>query len=198
MPRGLDLEPPEFATPRLRMLMLPPEQAGRQRRYFLDNKPHLAPWEPQRPPGFYTEEFWQWRLEQNLEEYHADRSMRLELIELANPDGPLVGQVSFTNFVRGSMQGCTLGYSVAASHQGRGLMFEALTAAIAHVFGSMAFHRVEANYIPENVRSARVLERLGFEQEGHARNYLFINGAWRDHVRTALTNPEPMRPPALG
>jgi ribosomal-protein-alanine N-acetyltransferase len=46
-----------------------------------------------------------------------------------------------------------------------------------------------ANYRPENERSARVLERLGFEREGLAREYLFIDGAWRDHVLTSLLNP---------
>ena len=46
---------------------------------------------------------------------------------------------------------------------------------------------MQANYIPENHRSARLLQRLGFRVEGLARNYLFINGAWRDHVLAALT-----------
>lgn len=37
--------------------------------------------------------------------------------------------------------------------------------------------------------SARLLERLGFVKEGYAREYLHIDGAWRDHVLTARTNP---------
>jgi ribosomal-protein-alanine N-acetyltransferase len=68
-------------------------------------------------------------------------------------------------------------------------MAEALRAANAFVFGSMRLHRIMANYRPENERSARLLERLGFEREGLARDYLFIDGAWRDHVLTALVNP---------
>jgi ribosomal-protein-alanine N-acetyltransferase len=46
-----------------------------------------------------------------------------------------------------------------------------------------------ANFRPENERSRRLLERLGFVEEGLARNYLFIDGAWRDHVLTSLTHP---------
>jgi ribosomal-protein-alanine N-acetyltransferase len=46
-----------------------------------------------------------------------------------------------------------------------------------------------ANYMPENKRSARVLEKLGFEKEGMARDYLKIAGEWRDHVLTAKINP---------
>ncbi|MNW20600.1 ribosomal-protein-S5-alanine N-acetyltransferase [compost metagenome] len=64
-----------------------------------------------------------------------------------------------------------------------------MTAAIAHVFQNMKLHRIMANYRPENARSARLLSRLGFQREGEARSYLQINGAWCDHVLTALINP---------
>ncbi|MGN7512099.1 hypothetical protein [Aeromonas salmonicida] len=36
--------------------------------------------------------------------------------------------------------------------------------------------------------SAALLERLGFEREGYARDYLMINGRWEDHILTALLN----------
>ena len=57
-------------------------------------------------------------------------------------------------------------------------------------FDELGLHRIMANHQPENERSARLLERLGFEREGYARSYLHIAGAWRDHVLTALVRPE--------
>lgn len=51
-----------------------------------------------------------------------------------------------------------------------------------------------ANYVPTNERSGRLLRRLGFTVEGYARDYLFIDGAWRDHVLTSLTNPAVNQP----
>jgi len=39
------------------------------------------------------------------------------------------------------------------------------------------------------VRGAFLLQKLGFEVEGQAKDYLFLNGAWRDHVLTSLRNP---------
>jgi ribosomal-protein-alanine N-acetyltransferase len=54
----------------------------------------------------------------------------------------------------------------------------------------LRLHRVMANYVPENERSARVLEKLGFEKEGYARSCLKIAGKWRDHILTAKLNPK--------
>ena len=64
------------------------------------------------------------------------------------------------------------------------------------MFDTVGLHRIQANHLPENVRSARLLRRVGFVPEGYARDYLFIDGAWRDHVLTACTNPRPVPPPA--
>jgi [ribosomal protein S5]-alanine N-acetyltransferase len=76
-------------------------------------------------------------------------------------------------------------------------MFEALTAAIAFAFDVLRLHRIMANYIPGNERSGKLLRRLGFNMEGYARDYLLIDGEWRDHILTALTNakltPEDLR-----
>jgi ribosomal-protein-alanine N-acetyltransferase len=69
-------------------------------------------------------------------------------------------------------------------------MSEALAAVIRFAFDELLLHRLEANYIRENERSARVLKRAGFAIEGYARKYLYINGCFRDHVLTALCNPE--------
>jgi ribosomal-protein-alanine N-acetyltransferase len=67
-------------------------------------------------------------------------------------------------------------------------MSEALERAIRYLFDDLLLHRIEANHMPSNTRSAKLLARLGFEREGYARDYLFIDGAFRDHVLTSLTN----------
>ena len=73
-------------------------------------------------------------------------------------------------------------------------MTEALSAAIPFVFETIGMHRIMANYMPANERSGALLRKLGFEVEGFARNYLYINGGWQDHILTALTNPNPSEP----
>ncbi|MFO0759643.1 MAG: GNAT family N-acetyltransferase [Byssovorax sp.] len=188
--------PPDITTERLRLTILPPDEARRLLTYAVENDAHLAPWEPPRPEGYFTEAYWRRRLTQNLDEHARDRSLRLTILPRGEPDAPILGHVNFNSFIRGAFQACTLGYSMDHRWEGRGLMREALEGAIAHLFGPLAMHRVMANYIPGNERSGRLLRRLGFVVEGYARDYLFIGGAWRDHVLTALTNPAPLPRPA--
>ena len=69
-------------------------------------------------------------------------------------------------------------------------MYEALTQIIRYMQKHQGMHRIMANYMPHNMRSGNLLTRLGFEREGYAKQYLEINGEWRDHVLTALTDNE--------
>ena len=88
-----------------------------------------------------------------------------------------------------------VGYQIDREFEGRGLMREALSTAIDELFSPhVNLHRVQANVRPENVRSLGLLERLGFVREGLARDYLYIDGAWRDHVTTARLNPAFVKP----
>lgn len=189
------MEPfPELRTERLRLCLLGPERAREVAAFFERNLDHFEPWDPPRPDNFITDAFWRARLERNRTEYKDGRSLRFFLVLREN--GAVSGTCSFDNFSRGPFQACTLGYGLGRDVQGRGLMTEALRAAIPYMFDVLGFHRIMANFMPENERSASVLERLGFVREGYAKNYLFIRGAWRDHVLTALTNPNP-RPPSV-
>jgi ribosomal-protein-alanine N-acetyltransferase len=182
---------PSIETDRLRITLGAPEAAARYAAYALENEEHLGRWEPPRPEGYFTEAYWYRRLEKNREEHARDLSLRLAMFGRADPEGPLLGHINFSQIVRGSFQCCSLGYSLDHRCVGRGLMTEALRGAIAYVFEREGLHRIQANYIPTNERSGQVLRRLGFVVEGYARDYLFIGGAWRDHILTSLTRPRP-------
>ena len=54
-------------------------------------------------------------------------------------------------------------------------MCEATQQAISFVFENLHLHRIMANYMPVNTRSASLLTRLGFSIEGYAEKYLYIN-----------------------
>lgn len=159
--------------------------------FLQENYPgHLDRWSPPPAPGFFTTAFWAERLSASVDEFLADRAVRFVLQPREAPvEGPILGTCNYTNIVRGAFHACHLGYQVSRAHQGQGLMAEALRAANAYMFDAIRLHRIMANFRPENERSRRLLERLGFAQEGLAKDYLFIDGAWRDHVLTALVHP---------
>jgi ribosomal-protein-alanine N-acetyltransferase len=71
-----------------------------------------------------------------------------------------------------------------------GYITEALRRAIRFAFEDLQLHRIEANIMPKNVRSIRVVEKLGFVNEGLSRKYLKIAGVWEDHVHYVLLNPD--------
>src|SRR5690349_9012683 len=134
-----------------------------------------------------TPAFWEAATDAALADFHADRGARFFLFH-GDPT-EVVGSVGLSQIHRGPAQYCMMGYGLAERFQGQGLMSEAVGAVIAYAFGELDLHRIQANYVPHNVRSGKLLRRLGFTVEGFARDYLLLDGVWQDHILTSLTNP---------
>jgi ribosomal-protein-alanine N-acetyltransferase len=162
------------------------DQAELEREYYLENRAHLKPWEPARDKSFYALDKARARLQLSGEAFEKGTACHFAILD--NATGRMIGTCNFSNIVRGVFQACYLGYSIAASHEGKGLMYEALDAAIKYMFEKQGLHRIMANHLPENERSANLLKRLGFEREGLAKSYLKIAGKWRDHVLNSKVN----------
>ena len=102
----------------------------------------------------------------------------------------IVGQLTVSSSVWGSAMSATLGYWVDQSRAGRGIVPTAVAMATDHCFQTLGLHRMEINIRPENTASLRVVEKLGFRDEGLRPRYLHINGRWADHRSFALTSEE--------
>ncbi|GAA1132290.1 GNAT family protein [Citricoccus alkalitolerans] len=102
----------------------------------------------------------------------------------------IAGQLSVSSIVRGSALSASLGYWIDQERAGQGLVPTAVALATDYCFSTLGLHRMEINIRPENVPSRRVVEKLGFRHEGMRRDFLHIDGAWRDHDAYALTAPE--------
>jgi ribosomal-protein-alanine N-acetyltransferase len=187
-------------TPRLRLVAPDPDpgrgQAGAVADFSLRNQAHFAPWDPPKPPDDDSPAAVQGRLVSGAAAFGASQAFRWWLQAVHDPVR-VIGSISLSNLSRGPFQCCSLGYSLDAACQGRGLMAEALAAVIAEAFSvRINLHRLQAAVRPENQRSLAVLARLGFAEEGLARDYLYIDGAWRDHRLFAIRNPD-FVPPAF-
>jgi ribosomal-protein-alanine N-acetyltransferase len=179
---------PTLMTDRLSLVHMAAGHAVPLLDFLHRNQRHLAPWDPPHPAGSDRPEYWESQCERAAEEFAEGLVARWLLFERGEASR-VIGRINYTQIARGPFQSCMLGYAIDAQLQSRGLMHEALAATIAYVFDVMRLHRIQANYVPDNVRSGRLLQRLGFRKEGLAAKYLYINGAWRDHVLTALVNP---------
>ena len=173
-------------------LLLVPANPGLAQRYvdfFRNNAEHLRPWSPAPSPATYDLGLQEATLAASAQRRAAGTHFEFVILQRDDIEGPILGTVTLSNIVRGVFQACYMGYQLSAPAQGHGYMGEAARAAVAFAFDELHLHRVMANYMPANTRSARLLQRLGFSVEGTAREYLFLNNAWQDHVLTSLTNP---------
>ena len=105
-------------------------------------------------------------------------------------DGQFAGQLNVSNIVRGSLHSASLGYWIDERFAGRGVMPTAVALVVDHCFDTVGLHRIEVNIRPENTASRRVVEKLGFREEGVRRAFLHIAGDWRDHVSYALVHAD--------
>lgn len=196
LPSGIHRNLPVLITPRLRIRLGSTEDIAEIIQFYQANEEHFAPWSPPLPGGFYSPVYWRERIRLGIEEFRLGISIRLFIFRQHSVSGArlsrgeLVGTLSFTQLYRGPFQACYLGYALSKTAEGQGYMGEALRASIDYVFQEHGIHRIMANYMPQNVRSGKLLKRLGFTAEGLARDYLLIQGEWRDHVLTSLVNSE--------
>lgn len=186
---------PTLYTERL-MLAIPGARAAEACvRFNRENERHLAPWNPAMTKRDFDVGFWREALERRVEQVRSgSRYAFLIFPRESGLDGPLFGYVNFNEVVRGVFLACYMGYALAEKAQGKGFMTEACRAGITYMFEQVRLHRIMANYMPSNERSAAVLRHLGFTIEGAAKDYLFLAGRWQDHVLTSLTNPNPVAP----
>ena len=152
-----------------------------------ESRAFLTPWEPSWPDDALSRRSFMQRLRSQATDWRDDRGYTLLIFDAT--DG-LLGGVSLTHVRRGVAQTASLGYWIGLPHARRGHMTEAVSTILGFAFETIGLHRVEAACLPSNEASRRLLQSVGFRQEGMARAYLRIAGAWRDHMLFALLAEE--------
>lgn len=155
--------------------------------YYLNNKCFLEQWEPVKKKEFYTKQYQEEQLDKELSNIENNNALRLWIFKKEN-ENRIIGTVGFSNIVRGAFLSCTLGYKLDKDEINKGYITEAIQKGIEVMFNEFGLHRIEANIMPKNNRSIRVVEKLGFYNEGLAYKYLKINGKWEDHIHMVLLN----------
>jgi ribosomal-protein-alanine N-acetyltransferase len=157
--------------------------AGMLAELYAKNRAFLEPFDPPRPEAFATAAAQRRELGALENERAADRLERF----LISSEGEPAGVISVSRISRGPFQNAGLGYWVIERLNGRGIATQAVGLVCEWGFGEAGFHRLEAATLVDNTGSQTVLRRNGFTEIGLSPKYLFINGAWRDHILFART-----------
>lgn len=176
-----------YETERLILKVIDKNYAESVLDYYIRNKAFLEEWEPVKSEAFYTIEYHKRELDRELINIENENCLRLWIFKKDDPE-KVIGSVAFNNIVRGAFLSCFLGYKLDSCEINKGYMTEAIQKAIDVIFNEFGLHRIEANVMPKNKRSLRVLEKLGFYNEGLAYKYLRINGIWEDHIHMVMLN----------
>lgn len=177
-------------TPELRgpdhYLRLPRHSDYKQwREVRSESRRFLQPWEPLWHADELTYSAFRLRVTRNSQECASGIAVPLLIFDY---EDRLLGGITIGNIRRGAAQCCMIGYWMGEKYAGNGHMSAALKLVIPYIFKGLQLHRIEAACIPDNSKSIRLLENAGFQREGLLRDYLKINGSWRDHALYALVD----------
>lgn len=171
-----------YETERLQLLVCNEEYASTLLSFVTENRTFFSPWEPYHPLPFYTEGFQAQVLRAEFQAMLHNTYFRYYLFLKEDPD-TIIGTVSFSGISRTDDKSCRVGYKLSKTHTGNGYAAEALHFLLPELHKSLGIHRVEADIMPQNTPSIRLIERLGFAYEGIARSSHEIGGIWSDHLR---------------
>jgi ribosomal-protein-alanine N-acetyltransferase len=154
-----------------------------------ESRTFLEPWEPVWPADDLTRGAFRRRMRRYNNELRGDLGYPFFVFRAS--DRALVGGITLNNIRRGVAQAVSLGYWIGAPYTRKGYMSAGLAGLIPFAHGTLRLKRIEAACLPRNAASIRLLEKLGFQHEGLARQYLCIAGEWQDHLLYARLGSDP-------
>lgn len=96
----------------------------------------------------------------------------------------IIGTVGFNNYTKNHR--ANLGYDLQKEYWNNGYITEALKAIIDFGFNNLEINRIEAEVMQGNIASEKVLEKLGFKNEGILRQWMYWNGNHYDMTMFSL------------
>lgn len=177
-----------YETERLQLRLLQENAASQVMDFYARSREAFEKWEPDRPANFYTLSHQAALLHYELQLAAKRTSLRFWVFCKEAPER-IIGTVSFQEINRSIYQSCRMGYKFDPAFWHRGYAGEALRCGLDLIFGEVGLHRVEALVLPENGPSIRLLERLGFVNEGISYSCVYLHDRWRDHLRFSLIHP---------
>jgi ribosomal-protein-alanine N-acetyltransferase len=181
------LNPVKLESERLILKSLTAGDAENYYIFLMRNAEFLKPWSPAYKQDYFNLEHHKKRFEHMEKETIEGRYIKFG-IYLTNDTKTIIGSVSLSGIIHGPFKSSYIAYQIDEKQNGRGYATESVKCCIDYAFNTLKLHRLEANVIPRNKASIRVVEKLGFTSEGLSKKYLQINGVWEDHMHYVLLN----------
>ena len=155
--------------------------------YYKRNKSFLEAFEPKRSEEFFSLEYQRKILKNEVADFEEKTAFHFYIIPLEQPS-KIIGSIGLNNVVWGPFCSAFLGYKLDEAFINKGYMSAAVDMLTKYAFEELGLHRIEANVMPRNKASLRVLEKNHFVNEGLSKYYLKINGVWEDHIHMVKIN----------
>lgn len=158
----------------------------------LRNHGWLSPWEATDPTGGQHAVSYGAMVRAHNRDAAAGQSYPWAIFRQDPPNEKrqLVGQLIAAPVLWGSLRSTALGYWVDQAQAGQNIVPTAVALACDYLLTRVGLHRIEINIVPDNAASLRVVEKLGLRSEGIRKDYIHIDGRWRDHASFAITQEE--------
>ncbi len=177
----------ELSSSRLMLRELTTDDAEMFCDFLLRNKDFFSGSGPIYDKDYESPEYHRKMLERSKIESMDGRHYKFGVF-LKDDDKKIIGSVALSNIAMGNFRSCFLGYRIDETENSKGYATEAIWKVIDFGFNELKLHRIEANIMPNNKPSVRVVQKLGFTYEGDSKKYLQINGVWEDHSHYVLFN----------
>lgn len=104
--------------------------------------------------------------------------------------GRLIGTCAFSQL--DADNGSVLFHITIGEHDawGNGYGTEATALMVEHAFSALGLHRVSLSVFAFNERAVRAYARVGFVDEGRAREAIWRDGRWWDEIHMSVLEPE--------
>ena len=166
-------------------LMLPePQMADTLTSVVIANLPRLKPWMPWAVDDYSVEHCRHW-IQKTIADFATDGRFNAVIVQR----GEIAGTIGFHNLDTRN-RSAEIGYWIAGSFEGRGIITRCCRVVINHLFETMKLNRIQINCNVENQRSRAIPERLGFKLEGIHRQVEFLHDRFGDWAVYALLREE--------
>jgi ribosomal-protein-alanine N-acetyltransferase len=177
----------ELHSGRLTLKVLDSSYAGMILDYYSRNRDFFSDFMSDLTEKFYTYDYQVSRAWKEFELMQQQRHMRLYIFEKTDIGFThIIGDITISDILWGSLQTCSIGYKIDKKHLRRGFATESVKRAVDYIFNDLNLERIVAHIKPENIPSIRMIEKIGFKEEGISRQYIRLAGQRKDHLRYAL------------